>query len=283
MSSQPYIFSNGYRVIFLEEPNRDCDIGYIVPQWVSGQPSLSSILDVYGLPDVSPKTTVILPLKPEKVEAVREQLSQLCPEILLFLSKLKRLYVRGCDPEAADSVSSFCITSKTKQKESSSRVVQLSVKGKMGDAEELCEYYLWNKEFPVKPENRNGARIDAQNWAITIAFLSGERMRRATSSVGIFAFLPTTMVTDFPFLIQADFILNSSRDCILLDNVWNLGILECIPSSFVNAFRSHSLCTSVSQAFEFLPAQASPIPKFNELRESIRTRLQSLEIVPCGI
>lgn len=81
MSSQPYIFSNGYRVIFLEEPNRDCDIGYIVPQWVSGQPSLSSILDVYGLPDVSPKTTIILPLKPEKVEAVREQLSQLCPEI----------------------------------------------------------------------------------------------------------------------------------------------------------------------------------------------------------
>lgn len=148
----------------------------------------------------------------------------------------------------------------------------------MGDAEELCEYYLWNKEFPVKPENRNGIRIDAQNWVITIAFLSGERMRRATS-VGIFAFLPTTMVTDFPFLIQADFILNSSRDCILLDNVWNLGILECIPSSFVNAFRSHSLCTSVGQAFEFLPAQASPIPKFNELRESIRTRLQSLEFI----
>lgn len=108
-------------------------------------------------------------------------------------------------------------------------------------------------------------------------------MSRATSSVGIFAFLPTTMVTDFPFLIQADFILNSSRDCILLDNVWNLGILECIPSSFVNAFGSHSLCTSVGRAFEFLPAQASPIPQFNELRESIRTRLQSLEIVPCGI
>lgn len=63
-------------------------------------------------------------------------------------------------------------------------------------------------------------------------------MRRATSSVGIFAFLPTTMITDFPFLIQAGFILNSSRDCILLDNVWNLGILECIPSSFIDAFGS---------------------------------------------
>lgn len=39
----------------------------------------------------------------------------------------------------------------------------------------------------------------------------------------------------------------------------------------------------LGHAFEFIPAQASPIPKFNELRESIRTRLQSLEIVPCGI
>ncbi|PRQ46161.1 putative histidine kinase-like ATPase domain-containing protein [Rosa chinensis] len=237
VSSQPYIFSNGYRVRFQEEPDQDCGIGYIVPQWVSGHPSISSIYDVYGLSNAYPATTVILPLKPEMVEAVREQLSQLCPEIILFLSKLKQLSVRDYDSEVADRVSSFLISSVTKNKEVSSRVVQLSKKN-LDDTEELCDYYLWEKEFPVKPENRFGVRMDVQSWVITIAFPSGERMRNATSSVGIFAFLPTTMVTDFPFLIQADFILNSSRDSILLENVWNLGILNCIPSAFVNAFHS---------------------------------------------
>ncbi|XP_040370077.1 uncharacterized protein LOC121051569 [Rosa chinensis] len=216
------------------------------------------------------------------VEAVREQLSQLCPEIILFLSKLKQLSVRDYDSEVADRVSSFLISSVTKNKEVSSRVVQLSKKN-LDDTEELCDYYLWEKEFPVKPENRFGVRMDVQSWVITIAFPSGERMRNATSSVGIFAFLPTTMVTDFPFLIQADFILNSSRDSILLENVWNLGILNCIPSAFVNAFQFHSLCYPVGKIFEFLPAQASSIPKFKDLRESIRAELQSLVIVPCDV
>ncbi|KAM5577872.1 hypothetical protein ABKV19_008283 [Rosa sericea] len=216
------------------------------------------------------------------VEAVREQLSQLCPEIILFLSKLKRLYVCSYDPEVADRVSSFLISSVTKHKEVSSCVVQL-LKKNLDDTEESCDYYLWEKTFPVKPENRFGVRMDVQRWVITIAFPSGERMRTATSSVGIFAFLPTTMVTDFPFLIQADFILNSLRDSILLDNVWNLGILECIPSAFVNAFQSHSLRYPVGKRFEFLPAQAPSIPKFKDLRESIRAELQSLVIVPCEI
>lgn len=72
-----------------------------------------------------------------------------------------------------------------------------------------------------------------------------------------------------------------------MDNVWNLGILECVPSAFVNAFESCvkelSLFPSVGQAFQFIPTQASPIPVFNKLTESIKTRLQGLEIVPCEI
>ncbi|PRQ46163.1 putative histidine kinase-like ATPase domain-containing protein [Rosa chinensis] len=286
VSSQPHIISNGYCVRFLEEPDQDCGIGYIVPHWVSGEPSLSSILDVYGLCNVLPTTTIVLPLKPEKVEAVRVQLSQLRPEILLFLSKLKQVHVRRCDPEATDDFSRFCKTSGTEQMElykATSRVVQLSVKQRKGDSEELCKYYLWEEAFPVKPANRVGIRMNVQKWVITLAFPSRERMGKATSSVGIFACLPTEMVTNFPFLIQADFILNASRDCILLDNVWNLGILECIPSLFVDAFQSHSLHSSVDEPFEYLPAQASPIPEFNKVKESIRTRLQSLVIVPCQI
>ncbi|XP_068313767.1 uncharacterized protein [Pyrus communis] len=134
-----------------------------------------------------------------------------------------------------------------------SRVVQLSVKEIECETEDLCKYYLWRESFPVKPGNRVSVRMDVEEWVITLAFPFGERLRRGTSSVGIFAFLPTAMVTNFPFVIQADFIFSSSRESIML----------------------------VDQAFQFLPAQVSPIPAFDNLRESIRTRLRCLPIVPC--
>ncbi|CAL8101226.1 unnamed protein product [Prunus armeniaca] len=291
VSSQPHIFSNRYRVRFTEEPNQDCGIGYVVPEWVSGKPHLSSICDVYGVNKILPTTTFILPLKPDKVEAVRAQLSELHPEILLFLSKVKRLYVRGCDPEEADDISTISIFSESEHMDLSderanSRVVHLSVKEKKCDTE-LCKYYLWREAFPVKPGNQVSIRMDVEKWVITLAFPFGERLRRGTSSVGIFAFLPTATVTNFPFVIQADFILSSSRESILLDNVWNLGILDCVPSAFVNAFQSCvrelQLFPSMDQTFQFLPAQDSAIPVFNNLRESIKTSLRCLQIVPSEI
>ncbi|KAM1590040.1 hypothetical protein PS2_033908 [Malus domestica] len=57
-----------------------------------------------------PTTDCFLPLKPYKVEAARVQLSELYPELLLFLSKIKRVYVRGCDPpDEADDVSTISV------------------------------------------------------------------------------------------------------------------------------------------------------------------------------
>lgn len=151
MSSQPHIYSNAYHVRFREEPNQVCGIGYIVPEWVSADHlSVSTIQAVYGHDKDLPTTTFILPLKPDKVEAVRAQLLELHPEILLFLSKIKRLYVSGCDPQKADDVSTLSIFSETEHTELSSktknsRVFQLSVKEKKRDTEKLCKYYLWRR------------------------------------------------------------------------------------------------------------------------------------------
>ncbi|KAK9903778.1 hypothetical protein M0R45_000955 [Rubus argutus] len=80
-------------------------------------------------------------------------------------------------------------------KTANSRVVQLSVKEKMFDTWQLCKYYLWREEFSVRPRNRVDIRMDVEKLVNTLAFPFGERLRRGTSSVGIFAFLPTIMVT----------------------------------------------------------------------------------------
>jgi sacsin len=45
-------------------------------------------------------------------------------------------------------------------------------------------------------------------WAITLAFPLGQRLSREKQLLpGVYAFLPTEMVTDFPFIFQADFLL----------------------------------------------------------------------------
>lgn len=149
VSSQPHIFSNGYRVKFGEEPNPDCGIGYIVPEWVGvgEKPSSSDSHNVYGRHKNLPTTTIVLPLKPE--EAVKAQLSELHPELLLFLSKLKRLHVskNGFDREKDEHVSVVSISNETdhvewSDKEADSRVIRLSVKEKMCGSEETCNYFV---------------------------------------------------------------------------------------------------------------------------------------------
>lgn len=70
--------------------------------------------------------------------------------------------------------------------------------------------------------------MEVDEWVITLAFPYGERLNRGNISPGIYAFLPTKMVTNFPFIIQADFLLSSSREAILLNSKWNKGILNCV-------------------------------------------------------
>ncbi|KAL6955020.1 hypothetical protein U1Q18_041627 [Sarracenia purpurea var. burkii] len=218
VSAQPHIFSNGYQIRFNETPNQDSGIGYIVPEWVATRPAISDLEVIYGSGKNLPATTIILPLKPEKLETVKKHLSEIHPEVLLFLRKIKRLSVRetGCST-APDSVSAISISSETslvsgKTQGASSYIVHLSVQEGEDGAEAKCLYYIYRQVFPVKPENLVDSRRDLNEWAISLAFPFGQRLRTGTSCVGVFAFLPTAMVTNFPFVVQADFILLHLRE-----------------------------------------------------------------------
>ncbi|KMT19054.1 hypothetical protein BVRB_1g014530 [Beta vulgaris subsp. vulgaris] len=220
------------------------------------------------------------------------ELSSLHPELLLFLSKLRRLYVHenSSGPKNANSVTAISIVSETnhvhsRDKAADSRVIHLSVKEKADAPDEKCQYYLWRQAFPVTPEAKVSGRADVDEWILSLAFPFGKRLKRGTSTVGVFAFLPTSMATNFPFVIQADFILASSRESIVFDSTWNKGILDCVPVAFVNAFTScvkqGSPLFTVAQAFMFLPSQACPFPELNKTRETIRKKLCDAAIVPC--
>ncbi|XP_016474468.2 uncharacterized protein LOC107796233 [Nicotiana tabacum] len=291
ITAQPYIFSNGYQIRFSEEPCQHCNVGYIVPEWVEANPTLSVIKQIYGSSATLPATTIVLPLKPDKVKPVKQQLSSIHPEVLLFLSKIKKLSVRedNEDPRL-NTVSAISISSETdfvkkKNIDAESYMLHLSADEKSGMGE--CSYYMWKQKFPVRREHRVDRRMDVDEWVITLAFPNGERLNRGTSSPGIYAFLPTEMVTNFPFIIQADFLLASSRETILLDDIWNRGILDCVPSAFVSAFTSlvraneGAPVSTLTHMFGFLPVNASPYPILNDVRDSIKRKLLDESIIPC--
>ncbi|XP_058226463.1 uncharacterized protein LOC131335221 [Rhododendron vialii] len=295
ITARPYIFSNGYQIRFNEEPCSQCHVGYIVPEWVDDNPTLSTIKQIYGTDTLLPTTTIVLPLKPDKVKPVKQQLSSIHPEILLFLSKIKRLSIRedNEDPRP-NSVSAISISSETdfvtrKNIDAESYMLHLSSdENENGDnSEGECSYFMWKQRFPVKSENKVEKRVEVEEWVLTLAFPYGERLSRGMKSPGVYAFLPTEMATNFPFIIQADFLLASSREAILMDNKWNQGILGCVPSAFVNAFISlvktleDAPISSLPPMFRFLPINESPYPELNAVRETIKGKIMDENIVPC--
>ncbi|KAL0713875.1 hypothetical protein Bca4012_020853 [Brassica carinata] len=289
ITSQPYIFSNGYQITFNEAPCSHCGLGYIVPEWVEQHPSPVDIQRIYGSGSTLPTTTIILPLKSDKVNPVKEQLSNVHPEVLLFLSKIKNLSIREhCQDSNLSTVNSIGILTETdfmKRKSIDADSYTIHLSASETDSEKQCSYYMWRQKFPVKQENRVERRTEVQDWVITLAFPLGDRLGRGSSSPGIYAFLPTEMVTTFPFIIQADFILASSRETILLDDKWNQGILSCVPLAFVNAFttlvkKTDAPISSLLSTFRFLPVKQSSYARLNVVRDSIRERICSEEIVP---
>ncbi|KAK9933041.1 hypothetical protein M0R45_020254 [Rubus argutus] len=294
ITAQPHIFSNGYQIRFSEKPCVHCNVGYIVPEWVEQNPTLSDIEQIYGSTTALPTTTLILPLKPDKVEPVKKQLSVIHPEVLLFLSKIKRLYIREDKEDSRqNTVSAIEIARQTELEErkninAESYTLHLSAEENCGNEYETeCRYYMWKQKFPVRQECRVERRMEVDEWVITLAFPFGERLRRAmNSSPGVYSFLPTEMITNFPFIIQADFLLASSREAILLDNKWNQGILECVPEAFVNAFTTlvktekSVPASTLSSMFKFLPVQSSSCHEFNVVRDSIQAKLVEESIVP---
>ena len=82
----PYIFSNGYKIRFNEIPPAETKIGYIVLEWIDEKPSIEYFQEFYGCE--IPNNVIILPLWTKKVDAVKEQLANIHPEVIMFMFKI---------------------------------------------------------------------------------------------------------------------------------------------------------------------------------------------------
>ncbi|GLJ45914.1 hypothetical protein SUGI_0966750 [Cryptomeria japonica] len=289
ITNQPYIFSNGYKIRFNETPPSGIKIGYIVPEWID-KPSVEDLKKVYGsqCKVELPNTVIILPLRAEKVEGVKDQLAHIHPEVILFMSKIKRLSVRedvrNQNPRVNAVSVSQEIAFQNVNEGSESFSLRLSAE-ENGKSNGECSYYMWRQRFPVKSNNRIEERRDIANWGITLAFPREDRVTTGNRvAAGIYAFLPTEIVTGLPFIIQADFLLASSRESILWDNKWNQGILDCISSAFCEAFLSFvrsATGAARTDCFRYLPINIPSHLQLRRIREEIQAKLRTEEVILC--
>jgi predicted transcriptional regulator len=207
VTETPHIFSNGYHFC-LPKSDEETELGYIVPQWIDVPPR--------GL-DPS-KTYIILPLNRAEFgyNKIEDMLQDIDPETILFLSKLQDIQIK------TDTGTDLAIL----KNDSAKPKVEILIEGKkQGRFFSIVNDFLVCKQTFHKPAHiRQEKREDIEERDISIAF----QLAEVSKGLGkIYAYLPVKTI-DFPFLINADFILTSSREDIHQDSPWNHWLVECI-------------------------------------------------------
>ena len=243
ITDNPHIFSNGYHFC-LPERDEQTGFGYIVPQWIDTPPA--------GM-DLS-ATHIILPLtKPDfGYEEIEEMLRDIEPEIILFLFKLQEIQIK------TDTGDDYTIL----KDNSAMPEVQIVAEGsKQGVFFYNSDDFLICTEPFRKPTNiHHEEREGVRSRHVTIGFPLD---KNSTGSGKIFAYLPVRSGSGFPFLINADFILTSSRENIQ-DVPWNRSWLVYCVADLVAKKLLPLLKQRKLLSVDFLEALAS---KLNELDE----------------
>lgn len=208
ITSTPHILSNGYRFC-LPEYDPETKLGFIVPVWIEK-----------NIEGIDPKqTTIILPLdKPDfNYEKVEAMLRDIEPETVLFLSKLRELSV------STDSGDNIVIIKDDKK----NPLIQVLVEGKRAEksVSEIHEFLVYPKQFFVPQNVTHEKRSKVTDRVVTIAYPTNSN----ASSGKMFAYLPIRNAkSNLPFLINADFIVTSSRETVQEEVVWNKWLVECV-------------------------------------------------------
>ena len=207
VTDNPHIFSNGY-YFSLPKLDEETGFGYIVPKWIDVLPGDLNFSE----------THIILPLTKNDFgyEKIEEMLQDIEPEVILFLSTLQEIRIK------TDSGDNLTIL----KDNSADQEVGIIVEGKkQGDSVSNSENLLvcskrFDKPSNISHEKREG--IEKRDVAVVFP------LDQNSKTVGkIFAYLPVRSDTNFPFLINADFILPSSREDIQ-DVPWNHWLMKCV-------------------------------------------------------
>ena len=207
VSDEPHVFSNGYRFRFRRR-DPDTRLGFVVPEWVDETPGF-----------VDPAVTnILLPLRPDLPDGVFRG-RWFGPTLLLFLKRLKSI-------EYVDEVEG---TGWLYRRVGDGDAVELH------SGPEVRRWRLARTPAAVPAAVREEKREGVTHSEVVLAFpLDGEGGADAGGEQEVHAYLPV-LGYGFRFVVQADFILSSSREAVLADRPWNLWLRDQIAPLFVSA------------------------------------------------
>ncbi len=218
ITSTPHIYSGGY-CIKLPEKLEGIDLGYIVPEWVEQVPICVD----------KEQTSIILPLDKSDefdFQKIRDMICQFTPETILFLNKVTKLSLYVEDDYTLDVVK--------KQLD----INELSITAIGNDkGKEICtttRYLLYEKKFAKPVDLDVKERQSVSHSTISLAFPLHDNPEPGA----LYAYLPVLDNTGFPFIINADLLLTSSRVEVHQNNKWNLWLRDQIASLITSAITS---------------------------------------------
>lgn len=238
VTRRPFLFSAGYQFRFDREEDPEAKLGYIIPYWVDAAPDVVA--------DQGDRTCILLPIDADQWERVVDHLNQIAPETILFLRRLEALSV-----ELPDRSSLELHVDKSR-----APLVELL------DGSRSAVYWLHHQEAPRPPDLNEEKRFGIGVRTVSVAFPL-ETAKEPEYSV--FAYLPTEIRSGLPFLINADFLLTSSREAILEDRPWNHWLRDEIAPCFVEGFtRLVHDDRYRRQAYRFIPLRETVSADFFE-------------------
>ncbi len=259
VTDAPEIHSNGYHFRFDRADPKDL-LGYVVPHWKEPEVALDNRA-----------TTLVLPARPGKPFPA-DLLKDLDATLLLFLEKIRQLEVKTegelLRHTREDNGSVTTLTSFHKPSGGAPR-------------KEVKSFFRMRATYDfskIKEPKREGIN----DTDLLLAFpLSATGEAEPDPNSPTYAFLP---IRDFgfPFCIQADFVLISSREGIHVDLEWNITLRDEIAPTFVEAveeFKAHPLLANTY--LRFLPEEgAVHDPFFKPVVEHLVAELREAECVP---
>ena len=266
VTENPHIFSNGYHFC-LPERDAQTGLGYIVPQWIDVPPAELDLT----------QTHIILPLTKGEFgyDKIEEMLLEIEPETILFLSKLQEIRIE------TDTGTDLTILKNAEELPKMEVLVEGRRQGSSFST--VDEFLVCTKTFHKPVEIHHEKREGINERDVSIVFPMEEN---ATGSGKIFAYLPVSE-TDFPFLINADFILTSSREGIQQDLPWNRWLINSVAEVVASELLS-LLKTEQHLTVSFLETLARSLRDFAEdkrdlfypISSEVRETLMTQEFLP---
>lgn len=258
ISDLPEIHSNDFHFYF--DTTADDLLGYVVPIWLDGFERQEG-------------TKIVLPAKLNH-PFTSSTLSELSAQLLLFLRKLRRLEVRN-----AISQSAFI----AERMDQGHRLTLTSTNHSLSNdvQKRTVATYLRVEHILATGDLEEEKRPDIQQTQVILAFpLNGDGTARADMTHPVFAYLPVRDV-GFKFVLQADFLLSSSREDIHKNSPWNIRIRDAIADAFVSAVPHFTIDEQLARTFlHYVPDDFDIVDDFfRKTVERIYARLRETACV----